>query len=97
MDIDKFLESVTDEHGNKIDFSDIEIEGFSGVLCIVNNCADVHISINNFEVYNNDLTEEENRMLFEFAMYTQRKMKEYKQFLQDDINTKKNLYNYGKF
>ncbi len=82
--VDKFLENVTDELGNKIDFSDLEIEGFSGVLRVVSNCADVHISEWNFDVYNSDLTEEENRMLFEFAMYAQRKMKESREYFENN-------------
>lgn len=87
----KFLQTVTDEFGNKIDFSNIEVDGFDGTMCVIENCADVHISERNFDVYNSDLTAEENRLLFEFAIYVQKKMKEQRKFYKDQINTQNSL------
>lgn len=89
--IDKFLETATDEFGNKIDFSNVEVEGFEGTICVIENTADVFISMSVFEVFNSNLTVEENRILFEFAMYVQQKMKEHKAFVKDQINTQNSL------
>lgn len=95
--VDKFLENVTDEFGNKIDFSNVDVEGFGGTVCVIENTADIFIAEYNFETYNSNLNNEENRLLFEFVLYAQQKMKEHTAFVKDQINTQKSLNNYGKF
>lgn len=89
--VDKFLETATDEFGNKIDFSNVEVEGFGGIICVIENTADVFIAEYNFETYNSDLNNEENRLLFEFVLYVQQKMKEHTAFVKDQINTQNSL------
>ncbi len=81
--VDKFLETVKDQFGSPIDFSGIENDGFDGCLMVIDNCADVHISERSFEIYNSDLTDEENDLLFAFVKYVQAKMKD-QRFTNED-------------
>lgn len=91
--VDKFLATVTDEYGNKIDFSNVESEGFEGSVYFGEEEIDIYIIIDYYHIYNaHYITEEEYAMCEAFKDYVQQKMKEHKAFLQDDINTKNNLY-----
>lgn len=95
--IDDFLENVTDECGNKMDFSNIEVDGFSGILCFGEDYADVQIEENNFYMYNHFINKAQYKMILSFVEYVQEKMKDHRQISEDDIKTKNSLYNWGKF
>lgn len=95
--VDKFLATVTDEFGNKIDFSNVESEGFEGNILINNKQGSIYIYNNAYGLLDDNFNEEEKEITSAFIKYVQQKMKEHKAFLQDDINTKNDLYNYGKF
>ncbi|MGL5233886.1 MAG: hypothetical protein ACRC8Z_03915 [Empedobacter falsenii] len=95
--IDDFLEIVTDECGNKIDFSNIEVEGFEGLVCFGENYAEINIKEDSFWLGKYELFESQKEMLTEFVNYVQQKMKDHRQISEDDIKTKNSLYNWGKF
>ncbi|KAB1228488.1 hypothetical protein [Chryseobacterium viscerum] len=73
--LEKFLNDVRNEFGEKINFSNIHVEGFAGVVCINDKSADINITIDDYHEYENDLSDEENIMLKAFVSYTQLEMK----------------------
>lgn len=89
--VDKFLESIKDEFGNKIDFSNIETEGFSGRICFGYNYAEVEISENQFWIGINVLNVDQKQMLNAFIDYVQTKMKEQREFTRDIKETENSL------
>lgn len=82
--IDDFLESVTDECGNKIDFSNIEVDGFEGLICFGENYAEIDIKENSFWLGNYELYESQKEMLTEFVNYVQQKMKESREYFENN-------------
>lgn len=82
--IDDFLESVTDECGNKIDFSNIEVDGFEGLICFGDNYAEIDIKENSFWLGNYELFESQKEMLTEFVNYVQQKMKESREYFENN-------------
>lgn len=82
--VDDFLESVTDECGNKIDFSNIEVDGFDGLICFGENYAEIDIKENSFWVGNYELFESQKEMLTEFVNYVQQKMKESREYFENN-------------
>lgn len=82
--IDDFLESVTDEFGNKIDFSNIEVDGFEGVVCFGSNYAEIDIKEDSFWLGNYELFESQKEMLNEFVNYVQQKMKESRGYFENN-------------
>lgn len=95
--VDKFLETVTDEFGNKIDFSNVEVEGFEGDIILNNKPGYASVDLDGSLIFTPDYDNEEVKMVDEFIEYVQQKMKEHKAFVKDQVNTQKSLNNYGKF
>lgn len=89
--LDLFLTNVTNEFGDKIDFSNIENEGFTGIICFGENSAEIHVNINSFTELDSDLSESEKLMLDAFVSYTQSEMKKQKVFIQNVKSTQKYL------
>ncbi|MDV7696253.1 hypothetical protein N6B72_04885 [Chryseobacterium soli] len=84
--LDIFFIQARNEFGEKIDFSTIETEGFSGVIFIEDRFIDINVTINECHVFENELTESENKILNEFIIYTQTKMQEQKVFIKNTEN-----------
>lgn len=84
--LDQFLANVTDEFGNKIDFSNIENEGFNGIICIGDKSAEISIDKDSFIEIESDLSNDERIMLNAFIEYTQSEMRNQNFFIQN-INT----------
>lgn len=82
--IDDFLESVTDECGNKIDLSNIEVDGYEGLICFGENYAEIDIKENSFWLGNYELFESQKEMLTEFVNYVQFKMKESREYFENN-------------
>lgn len=84
--IDDFFDSVTDEFGNKIDFSNIETEGFNGCITFSNfeYYAELYITENEFEIYNSNLNESLKNQVDEFIKYVQQKMKESREYFENN-------------
>lgn len=82
--IDDFLEIVTDECGNKIDFSNIEVDGFEGLICFGENYAEINIKEDSFWLGNYELFESQKEMLNEFVNYVQQKMKENREYFENN-------------
>lgn len=84
--IDDFLESVTDECGNKIDFSilDIEVFGFDGVVCLGHVGTDLYIKEDHYgadlSLFNNN----QKKMVLSFVDYVQFKMKESREYFENN-------------
>lgn len=89
--LDLFLTNVTDEFGSKIDFSNIENEGFTGIVCLGENSAEIDITIDSFTELQNDLSTDEKSMLEAFVNYTQNEMKKQRVFIQNVKSTQKYL------
>ncbi len=84
--VDKFLATVTDECGNKIDFSklDIEVFGFDGVVCLGNVGTDLYIQEDHYgadlSLFNNN----QKLMVLSFVDYVQQKMKESREYFENN-------------
>lgn len=79
--LDQFLATVTDEFGNNIDFSNIENEGFSGIICFGEKSAEISINEESFIELQSDLSESDKTMLNAFVEYTQSFMRDQKLFI----------------
>ena len=82
--IDDFLESVSDEYGNKIDFSNIEVDGFSGIVSFGNYWADISITIDEFIINDSEINNAHKKMISAFAGYVQNKMKESREYFENN-------------
>ena len=82
--IDDFLESVSDEYGNKIDFSNIEVDGFSGIVAFGNYWADISITIDEFIINDSEINNAHENMINAFAGYVQNKMKESREYFENN-------------
>lgn len=89
--LDLFLNNVTDEFGYKIDFSNIQNEGFNGIVCFGKNSAEISIDLESFIEFQSDLLENEQIMLNAFVEYTQSEMRDQLFFIQDSKTTQKYL------
>ena len=91
--VDKFLETATDEFGNKINFSNVEVEGFNGDIFFNDQQYYCYLKISQNEQYiaDNNLDIESEKIVFAFMKYVQQKMKEHKAFVKDEINTQNSL------
>ncbi|MFC7347267.1 hypothetical protein ACFQO9_11115 [Chryseobacterium zhengzhouense] len=90
--LDQFFASVTNEFGEKINFSNIENEGFTGVVCFEDRSADICIDIDSYKEFDNDLSENENMMLKAFVTFTQSEMKNCNFFREDIKKTQWTLF-----
>lgn len=79
--LDQFLATVTDEFGNNIDFSNIENEGFNGIICFGEKSAEISISEESFIELQSDLSESDKTLLNAFVEYTQSFMRDQKFFI----------------
>ncbi|ROI05491.1 hypothetical protein EGI16_03645 [Chryseobacterium sp. G0240] len=84
--LETFFSTVKNEFGDNIDFSNINSEGFIGVICINDHSADISVRIDDYQEYDNDLTDEENSMLNAFVSYTQQEMKNQIAFIKNTTN-----------
>lgn len=82
--IDDFLESVSDEYGNKIDFSNIEVDGFSGIVSFGNYWADISITIDEFIINDSEINNAHKNMINAFGEYVQKKMKESREYFENN-------------
>ena len=82
--IDDFLESVSDEYGNKIDFSNIEVDGFSGIVSFGNYWADISITIDELIINDSEINNTHENMINAFAGYVQNKMKESREYFENN-------------
>lgn len=89
--LDFFLANVTNEFGDKIDFSNIENEGFAGIICLGEKSAEISINIDSFTELESDLTAREKDMLDAFVYYTQSEMQKQYAFTQNIKSTQKYL------
>lgn len=89
--IDKFLETVTDEFGNKIDFSNVEAEGFDGIIFLGPLGTDIYIQKDHYTFNSTLFSDYQKEMIEAFVEYIQQKMKEHKAFVKDKINTQNSL------
>lgn len=89
--LNSFLSLATSEFGEKIDYSNISIEGFTGVISLNENSVDIYITLDNCSVYNNDLSDEENKMLDAFVSYVQKEMREQNNYSKNVKRTEKSL------
>lgn len=92
--VDKFLETATDEFGNKIDFEDVEVYSFNGDIFFKNQEYYCYLKISQKEQYisDNNLDIESEKTVFAFIEYVQQKMKDHKAFVKDQINTQNSLW-----
>lgn len=89
--LNQFLENATNEFGDKIDFSNIENEGFNGVVCLNDRSADISITIDSYCEFNNDLNDDEKVLLNAFIEFTQTQMQNANFFTQDIKKTQNSL------
>ncbi len=82
--VDKFLATVIDECGKSIDFSNVEVEGFEGVVCFGQYYADVKITESEFIFHNTLLTKYQRDMVIAFKDYVQQKMKESREYFENN-------------
>lgn len=87
--LDLFLNNVTDEFGDEIDFSNIQNEGFNGIVCFGEKSAEISIDIESYIELQNDLSENDQTMLNAFVEYTQREMRNQFSFIQNTKTTQK--------
>jgi hypothetical protein len=81
--LDTFLFLVRNEFGEKIDFSNIESEGFRGVICLNDHQCELSISIDDYSEHESDLSENEKKMLEAFIDYTQQEMRKQRIFIKN--------------
>lgn len=89
--VDKFLETATDEFGNKIDFSTVEVECFNGSFFLGKNEGYMAIDEYGSISMKHDFTILQEEMTSEFIEYVKQKMKEHKDFVKDQIKTQNSL------
>lgn len=89
--LNSFLSLATSEFGEKLDFSNISTEGYAGVIALNENSVDIYITLDNYQVYNTDLSDEENKMLDAFISYVQREMRDQEDYSQNVKITEKSL------
>lgn len=89
--LDTFLLIATDEFGEKLNLSNVQNNGFSGVISINENSADVDVQIDDYNLYDSDLNDQDVKMLEAFISYVQKEMKDQSFFYRNIINTEKSL------
>lgn len=89
--LNSFFLLATSEFGEKINFSNLSFEGFTGIICLGENSVDISITIDNIFENHNYLSENENRMLDAFISYTQKEMRDQNFYNQNVKITEKTL------
>lgn len=81
--LDQFFANVTNEFGEKINFSNIESEGFTGIVCFEDRSAEISIDTDSYNEYESDLNDNDQMMLNAFIEYTQSEMRKLNFFIQN--------------
>lgn len=89
--LDTFLSIATDEFGDKLKLSNIHYEGYTGVIVLNNHSCDLAVYADELFIHENDLSDDENKMLDAFISYVQSEMKNQSFFFQNIRNTEKSL------